>query len=55
LIGGWLDPRAGLNDVEKIKFLILPVLELRLLGLSARSQSLYRLHYLGSTPLQQPM
>jgi hypothetical protein len=23
-IGSWVDPRAGLDDVEKIKFLILP-------------------------------
>jgi hypothetical protein len=23
-IGGWADPRAGLDDVEKRKFLILP-------------------------------
>jgi hypothetical protein len=49
LIGGWLYPRAGLDDVEKRKFLTLPGLELRLLGRSARSQSLYRLRYPGST------
>jgi hypothetical protein len=29
LIGGWVDPRAGLDDVEKRKFLTLPGLELR--------------------------
>jgi hypothetical protein len=23
-IGGWVDPRTGLNDAEKIKFLTLP-------------------------------
>jgi hypothetical protein len=39
-------PRAGLDDVEKIKFLTLPGLELRPLGRPARSQSLYRLSYL---------
>jgi hypothetical protein len=39
---------SGLNDVEKRKFLNLPGLELRLLGRPARSQSLYRLRYLGT-------
>jgi hypothetical protein len=38
-------PRAGLDDVEKSKFLTLPALELRTLGRPVRSQSLYRLHY----------
>jgi hypothetical protein len=47
-IGGWVGPRAGLDDVEKRKFLTLPGLELRLLGRPARSQSLYRLSYPGS-------
>jgi hypothetical protein len=28
-IGGWVDPRGGLNDVEKRKFLTLQGLELR--------------------------
>jgi hypothetical protein len=28
-IGGWVDPRAGLDDVEKRKFLTLSGLELR--------------------------
>jgi hypothetical protein len=42
-----MDPRAGLDDVEKRKFLILLGLELRPLGSPARSQSLYRLHYPG--------
>jgi hypothetical protein len=41
-IGGWVDPRAGLDDVEKTKFLTLPGLELQPLGRLARSQSLYR-------------
>jgi hypothetical protein len=36
-IGGWVDPRAGLYDVEKRKFLTRP------LSRPARSQSLYRL------------
>jgi hypothetical protein len=27
-IGGWVGPRAGLDDVKKRKFLILPGLEL---------------------------
>jgi hypothetical protein len=27
-IGGWVGPRTGLDDVEKRKFLTLPVLEL---------------------------
>jgi hypothetical protein len=40
-IGGWVDPRAGLDDVEKRKFLTLPGLELRTLGRLARSRSLY--------------
>jgi hypothetical protein len=40
-IGGWVDPRAGLDDVEKRKFLTLSGLELRLLGRPARSQSLF--------------
>jgi hypothetical protein len=37
------DPRASLDDVEKIKFLTLQGLELRPFGRSARRQSLYRL------------
>jgi hypothetical protein len=40
-----VDPRAGLDDVEKRKFLILQGLELRPLGRPALSQSLYRLRY----------
>jgi hypothetical protein len=47
-IGDWLDPRAGLDGVEKKKFLTLPGLALRLLCRLARSQSLYRLSYRGS-------
>jgi hypothetical protein len=41
-------PRAGLDDVEKRKFLTLPGLELLTRGRPARSQSLYRLRYPGS-------
>jgi hypothetical protein len=44
-IGSWVGPRAGLDDVEKIKLLTLPELELRPLSGPARSQSLYRLSY----------
>jgi hypothetical protein len=39
-IGGWVDPRAGLDGVEKRKFLTLPGLGLRSLCRPARSQSL---------------
>jgi hypothetical protein len=42
---GWVGPRAGLDDVEKRKFLTLRGLEIRSLGRPARSQSLYRLRY----------
>jgi hypothetical protein len=42
-IGSWLGPRAGLDDVEKRKFLTLPGLEILPLGRPASSQSLYRL------------
>jgi hypothetical protein len=44
-IGGWVDPRAGPDDVERRKFLTLPGLELRTLGRPARNQSLYRVRY----------
>jgi hypothetical protein len=47
-IGGWVDPRAGLDDLERRKFLTLPGLELRPLSRPARSQSLYRLNYDGT-------
>jgi hypothetical protein len=39
-IKGWVGPRAGLDEVEKRKFLTLPGLELRPLGFPARSQSI---------------
>jgi hypothetical protein len=48
-IGGWMGPRTGLDDLEKRKFLPTPGLELRPLGRPARSQSLYRLSYPGSS------
>jgi hypothetical protein len=48
-LGGWVDPRAGLDDVEKINFLTLAGLELRPLSHPTRSQSLYRLRYPGSS------
>jgi hypothetical protein len=38
---------ARLDDMEKLKFLTLPGLELRSLGFPARSQPLYRLRYPG--------
>jgi hypothetical protein len=47
-VRGWVGPNAGLDAVEKRKFLTLPGLELRPLGRPARSQSLYRLRYPGS-------
>jgi hypothetical protein len=47
-VGGWVDPRAGLDKVGKRKFLILPALELRPLGRPARSQSPYGLRHPGS-------
>jgi hypothetical protein len=47
-IGDWVDPRAGVDDVEKRKFMTLPRLELRSLGRPASSQSLYQLRYPGS-------
>jgi hypothetical protein len=50
--GGWVGPTTGLDDVEKRKFLTLPELELRPLGLPARSQLLYRLSYPGSYRLE---
>jgi hypothetical protein len=41
-------PRAGLDHVEKRKFLTLPGLELRPIAHPARSQFPYRLRYPGS-------
>jgi hypothetical protein len=42
-IGGWADPKAGLDDMEKWKFLTLPGLELRPFDRPASRQYLYRL------------
>jgi hypothetical protein len=38
-----VDPRAGVDDLEKRKFLTLPGLKLRSFSRPARSQSLHRL------------
>jgi hypothetical protein len=46
-IGGWVRPRASLDDLNKRKFLSLPGLKLRPLGKPVRSQSLCRLSYPG--------
>jgi hypothetical protein len=48
-IGGWVDPRASLEGLEKRKFFTLPGIELRTIGRTARSQSLCRLRYPGSS------
>jgi hypothetical protein len=50
-IGGWVGLRVGLEDMEKRKFLTIPGVELQPLGRPARSQSLYRLSYPGSSRL----
>jgi hypothetical protein len=47
-VGGWVVPRASLDDMEERKFFTLPGLELRPLSHPARSQSLYQLNYPGS-------
>jgi hypothetical protein len=39
-IGSWVDPRTGLDDLEKRKFLTLPGLELQPLSRPSRSQKL---------------
>jgi hypothetical protein len=46
-----VDLRDGLDDVAKRKFLNLPGLERRTLSRPARSQSLYRLSYPGSSAI----
>jgi hypothetical protein len=46
-IGFWVDPRAGLDGMETWELLPSLGVELRTLGSPARSQSLYRLRYLG--------
>jgi hypothetical protein len=47
-----MDTRAGLDDLENRKFLTLLGFELRPLRRPARSQSLYRLRYPGSSTEQ---
>jgi hypothetical protein len=42
-IGGWVRPRADLDDVEKRNYLTLPGLELRTISHPPRNQLLYRL------------
>jgi hypothetical protein len=42
LIGGWVGPRSGLDDMEKRKFLTLPGLELQPLGRPALSRIILR-------------
>jgi hypothetical protein len=44
-VGGWVDPKAGLENMEKCKFLTVPGLELRPFSCPAYSQSLYHLCY----------
>jgi hypothetical protein len=53
-IRGWVDPRAGLDDLEKRKLLTLLGLELQPLGLPACSQSLYYLRFSGSKCVVKP-
>jgi hypothetical protein len=58
-IGGWEGPRACLNDTVKWELFTLLGLELRSLGRSARSQSLYRCGWYfvgghGLRPIIQP-
>jgi hypothetical protein len=47
-IGGWVDPTAGLDNMEKRTFFTLSRLKLRLYGRPARNQSLHGLRYRGS-------
>jgi hypothetical protein len=47
-----MDPRTGLDHVEKRKSLTIPGFERRPLDRPARSQSLYRLRYPGSLILK---
>jgi hypothetical protein len=49
-VGGWVGPRAGLEDVEKRKLLFLLGLELGPLRRPAHSQTLYRPRCPGSIP-----
>jgi hypothetical protein len=47
-LGVWVDTKAGLDEMDKSKFLALPGLKLRPLSHLAHSQLLYRLRF----PLQ---
>jgi hypothetical protein len=47
-IGDWVDPRAGLEYMDKWEVFILPGFDLNPLCRPARMQSLYRLRYRGS-------
>jgi hypothetical protein len=49
-IGGWVGPKAGLDEVERKKILPLPVLEPLPFRCPARSQSLYQLPYPNAFP-----
>jgi hypothetical protein len=42
-IGGWVDPKAGMDNEKKRKLFTLPELELRPLDRPIRSRSLYRM------------
>jgi hypothetical protein len=44
-IGGWMDLRTGLDNMEKRKISTLPGIEIRPFGRPGHSQSLYRLRY----------
>jgi hypothetical protein len=54
-IGDWMDPLAGLDDMEKRKFLTLPGLEFRPLSRPALSQSLYQLRYPAPYQMEGPV
>jgi hypothetical protein len=41
-VGGWVHPRAGLDDVEELKYLTLPGLDLQPVDHEARGHSICR-------------
>jgi hypothetical protein len=51
-IGGWVDPRTGMDDVEMRQNLSLPGIELRPIGRPAHSRSVYRLRYPSSRNME---
>jgi hypothetical protein len=51
--GGLVDPKTGLDDMEKWKFLTLPGLKLQPLGPPVGNQPLYRLRYHGSCAVSE--